>query len=255
MTAAVAMNVAWGLEPGTRLEIVKYLAENFSFTSGGALELIRPAFVLLAACVSAWVLASARRRGLAWHAAAAWTAGALLWPQVVGPLYVAFLVWRAPVAKVRPAWRFMLPLLYLAATLGWFGWRFQREFYSLDARLARARQYRLYNWHERAADELRGALALEDDPHTRHLLGVELSKLGRYEEAVAELQNAASRGETDELLYLRLAQLLDELKRGAEAAPSYRAYLASPACQPPETAPDFCALARKRLAALEKTGK
>lgn len=243
------MELLFLFEPQTVWERWRYLVENFRLQSGGSFELIKPAFLVLAVFVSAWVLASARKRGLSWWAVALWTAGALLGPQVFAPLYLAFLLWRKP-ARIKPPHRLAWPALYLAVGLGWLGWGFYLEYQSLDARLARAQQFRLLTWHNSAARELRAALALEESPRTRNLLGQELAAAGRHEEAVTEFRAALQNAEPDELLPLRLGQSLDVINRPQDAAPQYLRFLQSPYCAAGNE--EKCQWAQARLEALKK---
>ena len=82
--------------------------------------------------------------------------------------------------------------------------------------------------------EYRAALRREDDPHVRKLLGLELSKAGRWEEALHELRAAERGGETDDLLPFHIAAALSTLNRPAEAADEYQKFLQTQTCaQPP----------------------
>lgn len=142
--------------------------------------------------------------------------------------------------------RWALPLAYLAAVLLAGGLYFYLDYASFDAHFARARQAKLYNQPERTVRELRAALRVREDAHTRKLLGTELAEAGRWEEALAEYRAAARGGEPDDRLAYREAFALETLNRPAEAADAYQRFLQTPLCAPPDAAP-LCADARARL--------
>jgi hypothetical protein len=161
--------------------------------AGELFELIRPAFLLVAALISIWMLASARKR-FSIYLAFAWAVGTLLLPLVVAPVYLAvILLWRLPPRSRR--WRFLLPLVYGALLLTGLGLYFYHETQTVDAHLARAAQAKLVEEHATAIREYRRALALEDNPHTHKLLGIELANDGQLSEASAELRLAQQGGE------------------------------------------------------------
>jgi tetratricopeptide (TPR) repeat protein len=138
--------------------------------------------------------------------------------------------------RPRFARRLALPLLYAAALLGAGALYFYADYQSADAHLARARQAKLDRRGERAVLEYRAALRREDDPHVRKLLGLELSKAGRWEEALAELRAAERGGEPDDLLPFHIATALAALDRPSEASDHYRKFLQSQLCA--QTPPD-----------------
>ena len=138
--------------------------------------------------------------------------------------------------RPRLARRLALPLLYAAALLGAGALYFYADYQSADAHLARARQAQLDKRVGRAVREYRAALRREDDPHVRKLLGLELSKAGRWEEALAELLAAERGGEPDDALPFHIATALTALDRPAEAAAHYRKFLQSQLCT--QTPPD-----------------
>jgi Flp pilus assembly protein TadD len=113
----------------------------------------------------------------------------------VFPLYLAILLWRQP--NRLPKRRYTLPLLYavilVAAIAGFYYW----DSRSVDAHLARANRAKLREDTAAAIREYRQALALEDDPHTHKLLGIELSKVGNTSEANSEFCLAKQGGEPD----------------------------------------------------------
>jgi tetratricopeptide (TPR) repeat protein len=144
---------------------------------------------------------------------------------------------RRLVRLVRLARRFALPSLYAAALLGCGALYFYADYRSTDARLARARQARIDGRHEGALEEYRAALRQADDPHVRKILGLELSKAGRWEEALGELRAAERGGEPDDALPFHVATALAALDRPAEARDEYRKFLQSRLCAqaPPDS--------------------
>lgn len=138
------------------------------------------------------------------------------------------------------------PLFYAATLLACGAVYFYLDHASVDARLARAEHAKLEGRTARAAEEYRGALARREDAHVRKLLGLELSKMGRWGEALEELRAAERGGAPDDALDLYLASALDSLGRREEASRHYESYLAGAACAPPLPAP-ACDGARRRL--------
>ena len=149
--------------------------------------------LVVAALVSTWVLYSARKR-FPLYVAFAWALGVLFLPLVVLPVYlVVILLWRRPIhSPRRPVF---LPLTYgLVVTLSIAGY-FYFDSRTVDAHLARAARAKLVDDYETSIGEYRRALALEDDPHTRKLLGIELANASRLNEAAAEFKLAGQGGE------------------------------------------------------------
>lgn len=219
---------------------------NWQISAGALAELVRPFGFALAALLSTWVLYDARRRRFRTLAAYACALLCLLLPPVVLPLYFIARSFNYRPTEEKLRWRFALPLLYSVVLAVCAGCYFYLDARSRDAHLARAGQARLLNRREQAILEYRRALALEDDPHTRKLLGVELAQAGRAEEALAEFLIAERGGEPDELLSFRIASALDALNRPAEAAPVYQKFLQSRACTQPLPERD-CEQAHARL--------
>lgn len=142
--------------------------------------------------------------------------------------------------------RFALPLIYAATALLLGALYFYWDYSSFDARFARARQAELYNRRERAIHEYRAALAARDDAHTRKLLGMELARAERWEEALAEFRAARLMGEPDDKLLFHEAHVLDKLNRPTEATQTFRRFLQSQSCAPPDPDP-LCGAAHARL--------
>ena len=239
--------------------------------------MLRPAAFVLAVALSAWTLADARRRGLRFYAVVLWTLLTLVAPHIVFPLYlVARLFERRPhvapsasiaeapeatgeetegetatestagVSAPHPTWRRALPLLYAALVLLLAALIFLRDYRSVDAHLARAANAKLFVQTERAIREYRAALRLEDDPHTRKLLAVELAARGRTQESLTEFLAAERGGEPDERLPYYIAAALDKLKRHDEAVPYYQKFLNGQLCT--RTLPDArCEQARSTV--------
>lgn len=166
---------------------------RFNMSAGEWFELISPAVFLLAALLSIWVLASARKR-FPLYVAFGWAVGTLLLPLVVLPVYLAvILLWRPAVRARR--WRLLLPLAYGTIVIAAISFYFYRHTQSVDAQLARAVQAKLVDDYAAAISAYRRALALEENAHTRKLLAVELALAGRLNEAESELQLAQQGGE------------------------------------------------------------
>ncbi|HVF56576.1 MAG TPA: hypothetical protein VM934_10525 [Pyrinomonadaceae bacterium] len=159
-----------------------------------------------------------------------------------------------PVTNESPAnhlrWRRALPLLYAVALSALAAFYFYLDYRSTDARLARAEQAKLYGQYNRAIEEYRAALAAGDDAHTRKLLGFELARANRSEEALEELRAAERGGEPDDKLSFHAASSLDALGRRAEAADEYRRFLQSLSCNRPRREP-LCDEASARLQSLD----
>jgi len=166
---------------------------RLNMPAGELFELIRPVVVVISILLSAWVLASARKR-FSIYLAFAWAVATLFLPFVVAPVYlVVVLFWRRPARSRR--WRFLLPLTYGAILLVGFGVYFRHESQTVDAHLARAAQARLTEDHATAIREYRAALTLENNAHTHKLLAIELANDGQLNEAKAEFRLAEQGGE------------------------------------------------------------
>jgi hypothetical protein len=161
--------------------------------AGELFDLIRPVLLLLAALVSTWVLASARKR-FPIVVAFAWALGTLFLPFVVLPAYLAMIwLWRRPARARR--WRLLLPLAYGVVVILALSLYFYRDSQTVDAHLARANQAKLVEDRAKAIGEYQRALALEDNAHTHKLLAIELATDGQLNEAVSEFRLAEQGGE------------------------------------------------------------
>jgi hypothetical protein len=264
------------------------LSPRWQISGGELFELTRPAAFALSALVSTWTLTSARRRGFALYAVAAWTLSALFYPLIILPIYLivrsarrrqqqqedaathagqseevaatssepapepAFEQSSAPeqaVAEQQSASRWrraLLPIVYLLAVLSTGAFLYYRDAQSIDARLARANRSRLLGQTGKTIEEYRAALKLEENAHTRNLLGIELLAAGQTEAALAEFRAAEQGNEPDDQLFYRIATTLDALNRPAEAAPEYQKFLATRRCG--QSYPDpQCEAARARV--------
>ncbi|HEX8176724.1 MAG TPA: hypothetical protein VF543_16655 [Pyrinomonadaceae bacterium] len=235
-----------------------------------------PVWFALSVLLSAWVLASARRRRFDAASVTLWAAGTLFFPLIILPLYLIVRSYKlrrekelerseagsgseenadedngdAALENAPPLLlRRSLPLVYLSVMLGLGGLYFYMDWRSPDAYHMRANQARVREQREQVITEYRAALKLEDDAHTHNLLGKELKAAGRYEEALAELRTAEQMLETDEELPLNIAESLDRLKRLDEAKAEYQRFLNGPLCtaMPHDRR---CVFARGRLGAL-----
>lgn len=142
--------------------------------------------------------------------------------------------------------RFLLPPLYLLAVLSLGALFYHLDSRTIDAHLARANHARLMGKRDRTIMEYRAALKLEENAHTRNLLGIELAADNQLEAALAEFRAAERGGEPDDELFYRIALTLDALKRTSEAVPEYRKFLATRRCTGDYPDPQ-CAAARVRV--------
>ena len=233
-------------------------------SAGEFFELLRPAAFLLSVVLSTWVLASARRRSLNLYAGLAWAMGTFFLPFVVLPLYLIVLIFRQLTQRSRRSpnqtesephtepqalpirHRFLLPAVYGVTLLAVTGVYLYRDYNSVDAHLARATQAKLSSQPSKTLREYRAALALEDDPHTHKLLGIELAETNQPVEALREFRLAVSGNEPDDSIPFRIAILLDTLNDSKEAATEYEHFLESKSCT--HLLPDArCEAARMKL--------
>jgi Flp pilus assembly protein TadD len=241
---------------------------QLQISAGELFEWMRPIAWMLSAVVSAWVFASARRRGLRLYAVMLWTLSTLLLPLVVLPIYLivnARLRSRERDGQTESqrktpteaqasnrTWttRIVWPALYLILVLGLMALYFYRDYRSLDAHLWRANNAKLRGPHEKVIAEYRAALQLEDDPHTHKLLAIELAAAGRAEEALLEFRAAERGGEPDQQLPFHMGLALDAMGRASDALSEYKRFADGPACTQPLPAAN-CSTARDRIAALK----
>ena len=166
---------------------------RINMPAGELFELIRPVVTVLSILLSSFVLASARKR-FSTLVSFGWAIATVFLPLIVLPVYLAVvLLWRLPARSRR--WRFLLPLAYGALLLTGGALVSYHETQTVDAHLARAAQAKLVEDHATAIREYRGALAIENNPHTHKLLGIELANNDQLKEAAAELHLAEQGGE------------------------------------------------------------
>ncbi|HYJ87085.1 MAG TPA: hypothetical protein VEW46_13580 [Pyrinomonadaceae bacterium] len=234
---------------------------KFDISAGELFELIRPTGFVLSAFVSTWVLASARRNRFLSYVAIAWALGTLFFPLITLPLYlVARFVRqrsehpdnraRALVSSTTQRGRIAIPLAYAAIVLSLTGAYLYRDHQSVDGHLARAAQSKLMGKRGGAIDEYRAALQLNDNPHTRKLLALELADTGDWTGALCELRTAEQGGETDDLVAYHVATLLDSINLPNQATLEYQRFLESRTCTQP-LPDDRCAGATLRVQAVQ----
>jgi len=226
---------------------------QWQISSGALFEWLRPAGFALAALLSTWMLADARRHSNARPAVAVWTLLTLFFPHIVFPLYLAArIIRRRPSAldseASRGTWRWALPLLYAMLIFALGAFYFNLDYNGVDAHLARANRARLSGQRVWTIRELRAALTIEENPHTRKLLGIALAESGHWNEALSEFQAATRGGEPDDELSYHTAAALETLGRPTEAIARYQAFLNGGDCR--RALPDArCAIAEARVKA------
>lgn len=215
---------------------------KINMSAGELFDLIMPAAFVVSALLSTWVLASARKRFSLFYALALAVATLLL-PLIVFPLYLVMLMWREK-GKPPERWRYSLPLLYAVIVLSGIGGFYYFDTRTVDAHLARATQARLVDDTNTAIREYQQALALEDDPHTHKLLGIELANAGYVSEAISEFRLAQQGGEPDDAISYWLGLLLERLNLTNQARMEFQQFVLSPTCQQIDTR---CEVARARI--------
>lgn len=217
-------------------------------SAGELFELIRPIVGVISILLSAWVLASARKR-FSNLLAFVWAIGTLLLPLIVLPVYLCvILMWHWPRRSRRVRW--LLPLAYAAVLLAGVWLVVRKESSSVDVYLANATQAKLIDDHATAISWYRRALEIENDPHIHKLLAVELMQVGYLSEAVSEFRLAEQGGEPDDSIHFYLGVLLAKLDQDGQARLEFEKFLLTPMCQSPDR---LCESARSRLETIEKT--
>lgn len=214
-------------------------------SAGELFELIRPSVLVVAALISTWVLASARKR-FPLYVALAWALGTLFLPLVVLPVYlVVILVWRRRVYS--PSWPWVLPLTYGLVVTAAIAAQFYLDSRTVDAHLARAAQAKLIDDHGTVISEYHRALAIEDNPHTHKLLALELMQAGYLSDAISEFRLAEQGGEPDDLINYNLGLLLERLELKGQAVLEFQTFLFSTTCTQAEPECDSAREKIKRL--------
>jgi tetratricopeptide (TPR) repeat protein len=221
---------------------------HWPISAGEFFELLRPAALLLSALLSAWVLASTRRRHFRLLASLAWATGTFFLPLIVFPIYlVVILFFTQTTADALPKFRYALPFAYAVGLLSLVSLYLYTDYKSVDAHLARAAQAKVMNQRARAIREYEAALRIEDNPHTHKLLGVELADEGDWSAALRELRAAESGGEPDDALAFMIGRAFEATGQPSEARNQFEKFLNSRACKNP--VPDSrCENARTKLA-------
>ena len=197
-------------------------------SAGELFELIMPAAFAASAILSTFVLASARKR-FSFLNALVIALATLFLPLIVFPLYLASTFWRRPVAPPK-RWRYTLPLLYAAILLSGIGAFYYFDSHSVDAYLARAERAKLVDDYATAMREYRGALAREENPHTRKLLAIQLMQAGQFTEAVSEFRLAQQGGEPDDAIHYHLGKLFERLNQNEQAKLEFQSFLITNTC-------------------------
>jgi hypothetical protein len=201
---------------------------RLNITAGEFFELVRPVVLLFSSLVSIWVLASARRR-FPLYQALIWAVATLFLPLIVLPAYLAvLLLLRRRLSTVQC--RLTIPITYGAIALASVSIYWFSGYQSVDAHLSRATHAKLKGNLPETIAEYRKALALESDPHTHKLLGIELAESGYSAEAIKEFRLAEQGGEGDPSIHFRLGLLLAQINNEAEAKLEYEEFLLSAAC-------------------------
>lgn len=223
--------------------------------AGEFFDLIFPAVLLLSAVLSTWVLASARKVGFPDYIALAWALATLIFPPVVLPLYlIARYAKRRRNTENRETrnvrHRFAWPTLYLLAVTSFISLYGYNESMSADAYLAQAAKAKLKGDRAATIREYRKALALENNPHTRKLLAIELVSAGFSNEALSQFRLAEQGGEPDDTIAFQIALLLDGRNHINQARLEYERFLTSQLCT--QDFPDQrCRFATERAAAIK----
>ncbi len=220
---------------------------KFDISAGEFFELVRPAVLVLSALASIWVLTSARRHRFLNYVAIGWALGTLFFPLITLPIYLIarFIRQRSEQphdgagsrntfsSSPAPRWRIAIPLAYTAVVLSLIGFYLYWDHQSVDAHLARAAQAKVNGKRGGTIDEYRAALKLEENPHTRKLLAIELADTDDWTGALFELRKAEQGGETDDLMSFYIATLLDLLNLPNQATLEYQRFLESRVCTQP----------------------
>lgn len=222
------------------------MSPQINISAGELFDLIRPAVLVLAALISTLVFASARKR-FPFLIALLWALATFFLTLIVLPLYLIALLIRRQTPSRPLRWKLIGPLIYGLLIMSGISLYLYKQGRGVDVHLARAAHAKIRGNRAKTIAEYKAALSVEDDPHTRKLLGFELFDAGYWTEALSELRLAEKGGERDDFMILRIAGLLDVLNQPAQARLEYQHFLQSSLCVHP--VPDKrCELARSRVA-------
>jgi hypothetical protein len=227
-----------------------------TISAGEFFELLRPTAFILSALLSIWVLANTRRRGFRLYVGLLWALGTFFVPFVMLPVYFIVLIFRqqhlrsnepeVETPALSISHRFLPPAVYGVVLLGATSVYLYRDYNSVDAHLARATQAKLSSQPAKTIREYRAALALENDPHTHNLLGIELAEAGDWPDALVDFRAAQLGGEADESLPFKIAEALSATGDHGASVAEYQKFLDSQLCR--QELPDSrCEVARKGL--------
>jgi len=212
-------------------------------SAGELFDLVRPVVTIISALVATWVLASVRRR-FPLYVAILVAVVTFLFPLIVFPLYLAvLLLWRRPKYELV-RWRFVIPLVFLAGTVGTIAIYKYIDDRRVDSYLSRATMKRVAHDPAAAIGEYQRALEIEESPHTRKLLANTLEEAGLFGEAIIEFRKAEQGGESDDSIPFRLALLLERKNQKKESIVEYKKFLGSKTCKELDYR---CEVARQRI--------
>lgn len=204
---------------------------RFNISAGEFFELIRPTVTIVSALISTWVLISARKR-FSLYTALLWSLTVFVLPTIVLPIYWATILvgksFRLHNHSLR--WPVVGPAIYAIVLLSGSVIYLRSQNRGIDAHLFNASQAKVNGDSAKAIAEYRKALALEEDPHTRKLLAVELYRTAAWDQALTEFRLAEAGGEQDEWLPFSIGSVLMELGRPAEARIEYKRFVNGAAC-------------------------
>lgn len=210
-------------------------------------DLLRPIITIISAIVSACVLFSARKR-FPLFLSFLWAIATFFFPLIILPLFlVTLILWKRAPLEIKH--RFKIPLLYLASILAIFLTYTLIGRRSVDSHLSRAAFARVRSDKTTAIKEYREALRLEDSGHNHKLLAAALEEAGLYADAINEFRAAQRGGEPDDTIDFRLAILLEQTDKKAEALNEFKKFLMSETCSQVD---ERCTSARERIAAAER---
>jgi hypothetical protein len=204
---------------------------RINISAGELFELIRPAALILSALISTWVFASARRRfplyvALLWAGRDSFVSCQLFYRSTSSQA----MIWHRSDSRLTFVGRIIMPLIYAAAVLGGtlFYLRQERPWCRCSPGSGRLREGARN--HREAIAQYQAALVESDDPHIHKLLGIELSAMNYWTDALGEFRLAQRGGEPDDLIIVHVAGLLNVLNQPNQARLEYERFLTSSLC-------------------------